>query len=242
MTQQQFTLRQYRLSQVLVLRKAIVERDHFKVSRHCKGCQIGVVPDFRRKQSTLSHRSPLGFKSIWFVGKYDSMIGEQSVVNLPGVPHRQRVAGKDLAICGESQKSHLRQPTKAATLNRSRQHPRLCRQMMRVRFEDEGQPEIDVRKMHLRRPELPRSSRSSNGHFRGWPSGRSEIQRAIAFWQYGLLAQRNTKRSRLPLPEVKPGYRVRRHHFENVLQFPCTHATRNIATNQPLIPDKGTLL
>ena len=212
-----------------------VKCDDFKIDRHCESCQIGVCPDVRRKQSALSQRPPRDFDGLWFFGERHMDIGKQFVIQAPCLPHRHSVIREDCSICNEAQESQLRDSTEATTLNRSRLKPSFGSGMMLVRPESERDPEIDIRKMHLPDPESRQSFRWSDVYFQDSRTVRAETQSAFGFWRPELLELHGRSHSPQPLQAATSGRQAQPHHFERVLEFPCTDYCAILGQSQGLM-------
>ena len=242
MTMHPTTSRKNGSSQIPELHESPVKCDHFKIDRQCESCQIGVRPDVRRKQSTLSQRPPRDFDFLWFFGERHMDIGKQFVIQAPCLPHRHTVIREDCSICNEAQESQLRDSSEATTLNRSRLKPGFGSGMMLVRPESERDPEIDIRKMHLPDPESRQSFRWSDVCFQDSRTVRAETQSASGSWRPELLALHGRSHSPQPLQAATSGRQAQPHHFERVLEFPCSDYCVILGqsqglTNHPLAKD-----
>jgi hypothetical protein len=130
---------------IRVLGKPFVEGDQLESSRAGKGGQERVVPNFGRESLALCVGPPVRLDSGRFVGERVAWIAEERVVHSPRVRLRHRFRAKYPRVRGQSQKSLLRHSAERAPFARHTLEPVLGGRVMEVRFEDQSQPQVDVR-------------------------------------------------------------------------------------------------
>src|SRR5262249_1844582 len=93
-----------------------------------------------------------------------------------GASQRHRVGRKHLGVVGQPEKPVLRYPAERADLVGQLVEPGLGSRVVKVRVEDQGEPEIDVREQRLPHRGSPRSVRRSDQRCRGGPTGPAGIR------------------------------------------------------------------
>jgi hypothetical protein len=206
--------------QVGVLRKSFVEGHQLAIGRPSKSGQECIVPDFGRKGPALCVAPPDRLEAGWFPGENDARIAENRVVHSPGLPHRHDCRPNCLRVCGQAQKSLLRQSAERALIARQAVKPALGDRVMDVSDEGQCQPQVNVRQKHLRLPEVPPRARRLAEGFRAdrtSPGGMrcADVERAVP-----LVAEPGTKRSPpcLPATVARPPEQQRRDGLD--LGFP----------------------
>jgi hypothetical protein len=134
-----------------VLSEAAIEGHDLVSSDDSERGEIGIAPLLRRELRMLGELSPNGFQALRLVGEFDAWICEKRVEQPPGFDLRHRCLREYLAIIGEPQKTLLRKATKVtpgALRQGVKSKPRGL--MLRVCSKSQGQPDIDVKKMHSR--------------------------------------------------------------------------------------------
>ncbi len=234
--------RQYRVFQILVLTKSLVERDHLEVGGFGKGCQVGITPDVGRKTLTLRKVAPCYFHTVWLSDEHNAFVGQHYVETSPRSNHRDGMSPKYFWIRRQTQESHLGNTANAAAILVSNcLHPSVCRCVMKVRREGERQPKIDIRKVHsncalpiqcLHHPIFRRFARWLGRSFPVRPSKRLETQLSFVPVRLDSLSCRKPPPTPSSLPEKELGQRIQLHRFVQHLEFPYSHYGNYSPKNQ----------
>jgi hypothetical protein len=231
--------RQNRPPQVLVLRESSVKSNDFKIGRLRKSREVSIGPCVRGEQRTLGQQPPGEFDVFRFVRKCDSYVGKQHIIHTPRISHGYCFKREDLSIGCQSKKPLLSQSAEATGLIASGLHPGLCRGMMFVRFKSQCEPEIDIRKMHLLRPESPKSSHSSDGRCLGSTTEPAETLFSFDFWQPESMGKYDRSRSPQPLRATTLSHPARPRHYVHAREYSYRDDIAVSHRNQELIHCNG---
>jgi len=211
------------MPQTFVLSEPFVERDKVEVGGYCESSQVGVGPDVRREPAGLRQSVPTNVNPFGLFSVHDMMVGQHLLVELPSLIHRHRVKRIDFAICGEPQKTHLRDAAETTTMSLRSLNPCSGSDMIGVRLKGKRQPDVGVNELHLRRPGFDQSSRWSTARCPVPTNGPMEILRSFDSLQSVSRAWSEPRPSPTPLRAMREDRRARQHRFEFVLKVPCRH-------------------
>ena len=127
----------------------------------------------------------------------------------------------------------------SATVRGGRQHPGFGSPVMGMRLEGECEPEVKIRKMHLRRPGSRQSSHSSVAGFRDLTRGPAETQPVSGAGQPGSRESGDKTPAQQPLRATTEGHRAQPRHSELVLGFPSSDCMVSVHRHQELILRNG---
>ena len=151
-----------------VLPESLVECHQFQPCGPGESRQIRVVPHLGRERTPLCVLPPVRFDSDRLRDGYDLRILRHLILQQPRILQRDGVVLEYRRIRCQAEKALLRQTAEGAPLTTDRLEPRLCGRVVKVDLERQRQPDVNVRKKHLRHPGLQRFSRRSTA---GYPDG-----------------------------------------------------------------------
>jgi len=170
----------------------------------------------------LRKASPVRLQITGFHGKIDSRVVCQGIVEAPRFLKRQCLGAKYLRIACKSEKSLLSQPAKVTSAVGCQSiEPDFGCCMMNMRGKRHSQPDVNVRKQHLRRPGFRRSAGWSVAGCQDANSERAAIELVQTFGRLFVQQGAKCKRSR-PRATARPA-RVLRRHYELDRRLSCSH-------------------
>src|SRR5262249_25855551 len=109
------------------------EGDQVQTAGQGECSQVSVIPDVRRKRSSMCEGAPMLFESGGFVNRRNARIAQENIVFLPGIRQGQCMLAEDASIGCQPQESELRESAKIADgVVRQTVKPRFRRRMMEV--------------------------------------------------------------------------------------------------------------